>query len=276
MKLPRSEVCSVRGLLLINLTLFIDKKKQKKGRKKVKKKRVRKKVYPEKWPNNATRFRVDSARGSESPTPVLELQGHPQNLEPCISELGTRLPCKRPWAFISLSILHVLLFSWSLQVAFLQHGQTEVHIFRWWAHCIFGEELWWDFRTELANYGLKMEALAALHLYLGWCLGESVLIKGWISPPKWESAHLSPSQGLESALCHTPQLSPSPGWQDPRLSHCCHAESNIWGSTCISWKFWEQVLCECKSIVKHESWVILVAFHRSLLICQEPRNTIAV
>ena len=86
MKLPRSEVCSVRGLSLINLTLFIEKKKKRKeGRKKVKKKRARKKVYPERWPNNATRFHVDSARGSESPTPVLELQGHPQNLEPCIS-----------------------------------------------------------------------------------------------------------------------------------------------------------------------------------------------
>lgn len=58
----------------------------------------------------------------ETPILILEPWDHSQNLEPCISELGTWFPCRKARAVIILSILHVLLFLWSVQVAFLQHG----------------------------------------------------------------------------------------------------------------------------------------------------------
>lgn len=46
----------------------------------------------------------------ETPTLVLEPWDQFQNLEPCISELGTWFPCRNPGAVIFLSILRVLLF----------------------------------------------------------------------------------------------------------------------------------------------------------------------
>ena len=147
---------------------FLIKKKKKrekkrKGRKEEKEERE-KKVYSEKWPNNASRSHVDSGRGRWDPHTRPGAMGPVSKSRTTYFWTWDLVSLQETRAVIFLSILHVLLFPWSVQVAFLQHGWSEAHIIRWWVQGNFRENLWWDFRTAPSNYGLKMEALAALHV----------------------------------------------------------------------------------------------------------------
>lgn len=166
----------------------------------------------------------------------------------------------------------MLLFSRSVQVAFLQHGQTERHILDDEHTAVSERSYDGASGPNLPIMVLKWKPQP--HSHFDGCLRESAVMEEGVSSPKWEPAQLSPTWGL-SRVSATPTTCPHPpssrSPQDERLLSCRiqHLGFTHLTNTLRTISLWMPK--------RGEAWKLGIcgAFHE-FAICQEPSNTIAL